>query len=569
MTRLARAHLGTYQARGYLCQAVIALLLTAPAAVAQKPVIDPKRVVNAASFAGAEQPGWAIAPGSLASVFGRNLASTTRGADSLPLPQVLEGTSVTVDGLQAPLFYVSPTQINFQVPSAVLDLNQAGRGFRQVPVVVATAGAVSEPVFVQVERYAPGVFTQGAQGCGQGAIQNIGADGSRTLNSPTQSVAPGDFVSIYATGLGPVYFEPPDGQPAPAAEPLARTPSSVGVRFGPEGFSRSALTKTYEGRAPGLVGVDQIDVRIPETAPEGCGVPLRLWTFTQASQPVRISIRRGGGQCQDAPPARFGSLRWRRTVITGPEPSSRTAEETFSATFSEAPENQMQPYPAPIAWDPIAARITAHCTVRDPPVDGPRCAGTGLRGLSVGRLTLEGLPAGPITVDPGLLFGEISYTAALPADSIRTGSLKVEAAGGPEVGAFQAGLPIPAPIEITTPLAPGTVIPRDQPFRVAWTGGRPDALVRVQLISEDRPGTGTGCYGLVLASDGQYTMPLIREFGPDSPLVLPVRTRETVRVIVTVIPRQATTFAVPGLTRDATHEWRYEYRFTGLKFRAQ
>jgi hypothetical protein len=207
--------------------------------------------------------------------------------------------------------------------------------------------------------------------------------------------------------------------------------------------------------------------------------------------------------------------------------------------------------------------------VFDPPIDGPRCAGTGLRRLGVGPLTLKGLPAGPITVDPGLSFGEISYMATLPVDSVRPGAIQVEAAGGPEVGAFQASLTVPAPIEITTTLAPGTVIAYDQPFRVAWTGGDPDALVGVQLISEDTPGTGSGCAVLVPVSDGEYTMPLRRLSGPDSPLRLPVQPRQTARVIITVTPKQATTFSAPGLTREATHEWTYEYRFTGLRIRSQ
>jgi uncharacterized protein (TIGR03437 family) len=536
-------------------------LVSTLTAVAQKPVINSQGVVNAASFAGADQPGWAIAPGGIASVFGRNLASGTRAAESLPLPRVLDGTSVTVDGLPAPLFYVSPTQINFQVPSALINFNVAGKGPRQVPVVVATPAGVSDPLLIQVAQVAPGIFTQGARGCGQGAVQNIGADGTRTLNTQAQSVSPGGFVSVYGTALGPVNFAPPDGQPA-AADPLPFTQSSVVVRLGLEGFDRQAPIVTYSGRAPGLVGVDQVDVQIPDTAAEGCAVPLRLWT-DQASQPVRISIRKGGGQCQDAPPARFASLRWKRIVTTGPEPSARIAEETFTASFSEAPENQV-----PVLPPAIVQRATTSCPVRDPPVDGPRCPGTGLRALNAGPLILKGLAAGPITVSPDSSFGEIAYAAALPAGSVQPGSVQVEGAGGPEVGVFQSSLPIPPPIEITTPLTPGTVIPADQPFRLTWTGGSPDAVVRMWLISEDAPGTGSGCQVLAPASDGQLTLATMPRDGPGSPLRLPVAARQTARVIVTVMPRQAATFSAPGLTREGTHEWTYEYRFTGLRIRA-
>ena len=69
--------------------------------------------VNAASYGAPQLP--SIAPGSIATIFGSNLATDTVAATSTPLPNQLGGTTVTVDGVRAPLFYVSPTQINFQV----------------------------------------------------------------------------------------------------------------------------------------------------------------------------------------------------------------------------------------------------------------------------------------------------------------------------------------------------------------------------------------------------------------------------------------------------------------------
>ena len=91
----------------------------------------------------------------------------------------------------------------------------------------------------------------------------------------------------------------------------------------------------------------------------------------------------------------------------------------------------------------------------------------------------------------------------------------------------------------------------------------------MQLISENTPGTGSGCDVLVPASDGQLTLGLIQAmFNHGSPdYRLPVGPRDTARVIITVTPRQATTFSAPGLTREGTHEWTYEYRFTGLQIR--
>ena len=101
--------------------------------------ISPGGVVNAASFAAGSakvEKAPALVVGSIASIFGTNLAASTKAAQTVPLPRQLGGTAVSVDGIAAPLFYVSPTQINFQIPSP-LDTTP---GISAAPgVVVGTA----------------------------------------------------------------------------------------------------------------------------------------------------------------------------------------------------------------------------------------------------------------------------------------------------------------------------------------------------------------------------------------------------------------------------------------------
>ncbi len=107
---------------------VILCLAWTTTALAQQPVINPGGVVNAASYAagfsslsrtGYPQTGGepALAAGSLASIFGSDLAASTLVAQT-PLPIRLGGTSVSVNGIAAPLLFVSPAQIDFQVPSS-------------------------------------------------------------------------------------------------------------------------------------------------------------------------------------------------------------------------------------------------------------------------------------------------------------------------------------------------------------------------------------------------------------------------------------------------------------------
>jgi hypothetical protein len=408
-----------------------------------------------------------------------------------------------------------------------------------------------------VKRDAVGIFTQESRGCGQGAVLNVTSDGGQTLNTPAESVSPGSFVSAYATGLGAVHFAPQDGYPAPR-DPLPIKIAAVSVWLGLQGFVRSAPVVTYVGLAPDLVGVYQIDFRIPDDAPEGCGVPLTIWDSASMSQPVMISIRQRGGRCQDAPVARFASLRWRKTITTGPEQSAVSTQETFTATFAEGPENQVVPLVVPERRCP--------CPSEDYIMpEAPRCPGGGPRTLDAGALRLEGLPGGPIAVSPASSSGELIYTATLPAGSFRPGEVRVLGAGGPSVGAFRTGISIPAPIEITTPLPPGTRIPYLQPFRLTWRNGSPDALVRMKIVSPYPYGEPSlDC--TALASDGEMTLGLI---GPDPPR-LPVLPSENAYLIVTVSPRagQVQTFSAPGLTLGGKHEWSYEYRFYNLRIRS-
>ena len=81
-----------------------------PILFAQKPVFQSSDVLNAASLAGGDQSG--VAAQMVVAIKGQNLAASTATATISPLPTTLANTSVTFNGTLAPLFYVSPTQIN-------------------------------------------------------------------------------------------------------------------------------------------------------------------------------------------------------------------------------------------------------------------------------------------------------------------------------------------------------------------------------------------------------------------------------------------------------------------------
>jgi hypothetical protein len=191
----------------------------------------------------------------------------------------------------------------------------------------------------------------------------------------------------------------------------------------------------------------------------------------------------------------------------------------------------------------------------------------GPRTLDAGPLTLEGLPGGLITVNPASSSGEIVYSATLPPGSIRSGPVRVVAAGGTNVGAFQTGISIPPPIEITTPLPPGTLIPNNQPFRLTWKSGTAEAVVRMRIAYTYYQGFAeSACECVALASEGELTLGMLSS--GDRPY-FPLPSGDAY-IVVTVTPRagQVQSFSAPGLTQGGKHEWSYEYRFYGLRIRS-
>ena len=184
---------------------------------AQQPVINPNGIVNAASMAPDPIFGSVLVPQRLSTILGQNLAVESASADGFPLPRILAGTSVLVDGAPAPLLSVSPTSITFQAPGHSVPFQP---DLAYVTLRVSTTAGMSAPFPLPYVGDAAGLFTQDGSGCGQGLIYNVGANGALTLNSPANSASPGDIVSIRGTGFWDFDWhtnsvKPPDGVPHP------------------------------------------------------------------------------------------------------------------------------------------------------------------------------------------------------------------------------------------------------------------------------------------------------------------------------------------------------------------
>ncbi|MCZ6751903.1 MAG: hypothetical protein O7E51_08760 [Acidobacteria bacterium] len=233
------------------------------------PSIGQNGVVNGASFSTEA----VVSPGSISSLFGTNLATETVAAVELPLPRTLAGTQVLVNDVPAPLFFVSPFQINFQMPPDVSGTTA------ELVVVSAGVRGLPEPVSVSPER--PGIFTAVSGGTGQGAVLNQ----DFTFNSSQNPAAAGSVIQVFATGLGAT--DPPSepGEPA-GASPLSNTITTPDVLIG--GIPADVF---FSGLAPGFVGLYQVNVGIPAGTAPGAEVSLVLIQNGISSNTVSIAVQ--------------------------------------------------------------------------------------------------------------------------------------------------------------------------------------------------------------------------------------------------------------------------------------
>jgi uncharacterized protein (TIGR03437 family) len=241
----------------------VKLTVAAAAVVLPTPAFTASGLVNGASF----QPG-PCAPGSLFTILGTNLASTTASAAGSPWPVSLGGTSVTINGVAVPLVYVSPTQINAQVPFEI--------PVGAVPVEVTAGGISSASVPMTVVAAAPGLFQSAS---GHAAVLN--QDGS--TNSSDSPSAAGSIVSAFLTGQGAVENEPATGAKA-GSDRLSRTIQQVTAAI-----DGRAAAVSFAGLAPGLVGMLQVNLQVPDLAPGDRALVVTVGG--SASNSALISIR--------------------------------------------------------------------------------------------------------------------------------------------------------------------------------------------------------------------------------------------------------------------------------------
>jgi len=192
-----------------------------------------------------------MAPGTVAAVYGQNLASITVSPGVVPLVTTFNGTVVTVGGAIAPLYFLSNGQLNIQIPSE-LAANQT----------YAVAIAVNNTFAVLPNGVTVAAATPGVASFADGHI--IAQHADFNLVDSTRPAKPGETIILYLTGLGATNPAVASGQPAPSTPPLATVtiPPTVTVDGQPASF-------VFAGLTPGGVGLYQINLTIPTGARTG------------------------------------------------------------------------------------------------------------------------------------------------------------------------------------------------------------------------------------------------------------------------------------------------------------
>ena len=222
------------------------------------PAINAGGIVDAASFKLTS-----VAPGSWISVFGTNMSDTTQGNSGVnvafdncslcnvvnqALPMGIDGASFSFDtssqSLPGRMNYVSPTQLNLQVPWELTGASAAVKS-----IVNYTYGA---EYALSLAQYSPGFFVIDP------ANDVAALDLSYNLVNSGNPVARGDYVQLFMNGLGPVSNQPGDGLAAPSG-PLAQTMATPTIMIG----GQPVTAVQFSGLAPGFVSLYQVNVQVP------------------------------------------------------------------------------------------------------------------------------------------------------------------------------------------------------------------------------------------------------------------------------------------------------------------
>lgn len=225
-----------------------------------------ERVVNAAD---GTRP---VAPGGLITVFGQSLSPVNIATREMPLPTALGESCITANGVPVPVLFVSPNQVNAQLPFPVEGA---------VTLILRTPGGVSDNFNLSILPAAPSVFRTSITGLGSD-VPTVVRDANGEVVTGSNPIHHNDSIIIYLTGMGRTTPAVEAGLPSPA-DPLALALIPPTVTIG-----GVELPIVYAGLTPGQVGVYQINALVPRWVPTGVSQSLLI---KQGSGETSLAVR--------------------------------------------------------------------------------------------------------------------------------------------------------------------------------------------------------------------------------------------------------------------------------------
>jgi uncharacterized protein (TIGR03437 family) len=396
----------------------LAALFT-PGALAQPKIFltqnNYSKIQNNYSYILPGMPNYGIAQGSIFDIFGVGLATATSDLQSVPLSTVLNGTSVnvTVNGVttHAILYFVSDGQIAAILPSGT----PTGTG----QITVTVNGQTSAPGGITVVQSAFGMLSLNGVGNGPAAVFDVKSQ----YVGLTNAANPGDFITLWGSGLGPV-----TGDETIAQTPVNLTNIPIEVDIG----GKSA-TVQYAGRSiyPGL---DQINVQVP-AAVSGCHVSVVIRSGDIVSNFGTIPVAANGRTCSEPvaglTASQIQSLSAKPVVNRGVIDFAGSSADVTFARFTNAQYAVRQPFGAVSFGDCTVFNFrNVNMGLGNPIQPDPLNAGPSIRltapsGTGIGSVSLP-------FQDGGYSISDLMPTGSFQGTYTFTGS------GGPDIGAFSA-----------------------------------------------------------------------------------------------------------------------------------
>jgi uncharacterized protein (TIGR03437 family) len=252
---------GTYTMKAQTSAAAVQGSVSIQPAQFVAALVKPPPVINAVIPSAGVSDARVVAPGSLVSFYGSGLAASTAQFTTLPFPTQLGGTTIASGTVALPLLSVSDGQVNAYVPPSLSGL-----------VNVTLKNLIGQhTTTLLVAPAAPTLFSLSKSGSGPASALHVNG----TVVSTTSPATAGEYISLYATGLG--------NTTAAAGLDVAVLTPQVTV-----GGTQAVVT--FAGRAPGFVGLDQINIQIPAGV-AGAAVPVVASSGGRTSNTVTLVIQ--------------------------------------------------------------------------------------------------------------------------------------------------------------------------------------------------------------------------------------------------------------------------------------